>query len=251
MFIRFVELRVQPDRMEGFERFYSTRVAPALKDTAGCLFAGLLSSPEHPSECVSMTLWDSPDAASRYEDSGLFATLFDEADQFMWKSAEWRIRLADDLTLQYEPAPEPPVVEAFPVEMDQGDETVGLASANMYVRIVSGRVVPGQLDDLVTAYETEVAPALLETDGCRYVYLARGFEDPEEVLSITLWDSRAKAEEYEQRGKFETLLRKVSPMLASGIQWQMTLEQSRKSLETASDDGHVEGFQIVTSETFR
>lgn len=251
MFIRFVELRIQPDRLEEFEGFYASRIAPALKNTTGCLFAGLLSSPEHPSECVSMTLWESPKAASRYEDSGLYDTLVDEVDQYMWRSAEWRIRLADDLTLQYEPAPVPPVVEAFPVEMDKGDETIGHASANMYVRIVSGRVVPGQLDNFVAVYEEEVAPELLKTDGCRYVYLARGFEDAEQLLSITLWDSQAKAERYEKHGKFETLLRKVSPMLASGLQWQMTLNQSRKSLEAASDDGHVEGFQVVTSETFR
>jgi quinol monooxygenase YgiN len=251
MFIRFVDLRVQPDKMEEFEAFYASRIAPALKETDGCLFAGLLSNPERPSDCVSMTFWDSPGAAHRYEDSGLFATLFDEADQYMWRSAEWRIRLSDDLTLQYEHAPSPPSVEAFPVEMDKGDETMGHASTNMYVRIVSGRVLSGKLDDLVTVYENEVAPTLLETDGCRYVYLARGFEDADQVLSITLWDSRTKAEEYEQHGKFETLLRKVSPMLASGIQWQMTLNSSRKSLESASDDGHVEGFQIVTSEAFR
>ena len=106
MYMRFVQLKIQPDKMAGFETFYETRIAPALRDSGGCLFAGLMNNSEHPSECISMTLWRNPQDVERYESGGLYATLLEEADPYLWHSTEWRVQLSDDLTLEYVPVEE-------------------------------------------------------------------------------------------------------------------------------------------------
>lgn len=251
MFMRFVELKVQPDKLEDFEQYYRSRVEPALHDTAGCLFAGLLSSPEHPSECISMTLWQSPDDVEAYESSGLYDTLLEGAEPYLWYTTEWRVQLSDDLKLEYAPVKEPPVVEAFPIEADSsGGAAIDHASANMYLRIVSANVKPGQMDALAKRYEEVIIPALLSIDGCRYAYLARGSADSDEVLSVTLWDSQASAAEYERSGRFGEMVQEAQPYLSSVMQWQMTLNPSRKTREVASNDLHVEGYQVVTSDSF-
>ena len=251
MFMRFVEVKIQPDKMAEFERFYISRIQPALEATGGCLFAGLLSNPEHPSECVSLTLWRSPDDVKAYESSGLFDTLLEEADSYLWHSTEWRVRLSDDLTLEYAPVKDPPEVGAFPIAVDSaGGEAINHASANMYLRIVTGSVKPGQMEKLAERYRQVVIPALLSIDGCRYAYLARGSDENEEVLSVTLWDSQSKAMQYERHGRFRELLGELQPMLSSVLQWQMTLNPSRKTRETASNDVSIEGYQVVTSDSF-
>jgi heme-degrading monooxygenase HmoA len=250
MFMRFVQLKIQPDQMAEFERFYMTRIEPALEATVGCLFVGLLSEPEQPSECVSMTLWRSPDDVQAYE-AGLYGKLLEEADQFFWHSTEWRVRLSDDLTLEYAPVKEPPEVEAYPIEAASGGgEPIDHASANMYLRVVTGNVLAGKMDALSERYRQVVIPALRSVDGCRYAYLAKGNADTDEVLSVTLWDSRSKAMEYERHGRFRELLAELQPMLSSVLQWQMTLNPSQKTREIASNDVHIEGYQVVTSDSF-
>lgn len=114
MYMRFVHLRVKPEKMAGFETFYENRAAPTLHEMKGCLFASLIQSEAHPDECISMTLWNTPEDAQDYEQSGLYETLLKESDPYFSDSSEWRIQLSDDLRLEFKPMKEPPVVQAFP-----------------------------------------------------------------------------------------------------------------------------------------
>jgi quinol monooxygenase YgiN len=251
MFMRFIHLRIQPDKLADFEQFYEQRIATAIGEAGGCLFAGLLSNPEHPSECVSLTLWNDPESAANYESSGLYDRLLEEIDPFLWRSNEWRVRLSDDLTLEYEPVHEAPVIEAFPVETESGDAVdIGPTSPNMYLRIVSGKVKPGKMEAFTEYYENSIIPLLLATDGCRYAYLARGTGDSNEALSVTLWDSQSKASAYEQYGGFRDIIKTIEPYISSVYQWRMTLDSSRKARETSSEDLQIEGYQIVAGESF-
>jgi quinol monooxygenase YgiN len=251
MFMRFIHIRVQPDRLPDFEQFFDRRIVGALREIDGCLFACLLSNPEHPSECISMTLWSDADAAGRYQDSGLYQKLLDEADPYLWHSNEWRVRLSDDLTLEYEQVEDPPAIEAYPVQTRSGDpEALGYASPNMYLRIVAGEVREGMLESFTHHYEEAIIPTLLATDGCRYAYLAKALGDSNHVVSITLWDSKAKADAYELHGEFRDIMRSAEPFISSVFQWRMTLESPRRSRETSSADVQIEGYHIVAGESF-
>lgn len=251
MYMRFVRINIEPDRADDFERLYENRIAPALHDTEGCLFAGLMARRGPTEECISMTLWETAGDARRYEDSGLFETLLEEASTMIADSSEWRIRLSDDLTLQYSAIKEAPVVTASPVESASSDSVApDVRSSEAYLRIVSAKLKPGEFDALAKVYREKIIPALAEVDGCRYAYLVRGMQEEDTALSVTLWDSQAQAEAYEQSGRFAELTNYVRPMLSDLLQWKMALSPKKRDRTTTSDDMTVEGYHVVTSDSF-
>lgn len=250
MYMRFVHLRVKPEAMAAFETFYEDRVAPTLHAMKGCLFASLIQSTAHPDECISMTLWNTPEDALAYEQSGRYDALLKENEPFLADASEWRIQLSDDLTLEFKPVKEPPAVQAFPVASASADAApTGAVPAHMYLRIVSARLKPGQFEAFKQHYTEVVIPALLEQKGCRYAYLTRGV-DEDEILSVTLWDGKAYADAYEQSGRFDQLIELAEPMLSSLFQWKMSLDPSQQATVATSDDLTVEGYHIVTGEAF-
>ena len=83
MYMRFVHLKVNEGRLREFRRFYDERVIPALQNTAGCLFSSLLQPTGESNECISLTLWGSPEDVEEYEKSGLFDQLLDESDEYL------------------------------------------------------------------------------------------------------------------------------------------------------------------------
>src|SRR5947207_24924 len=119
MYLRFLELRVRQGQEAAFTRFYQERVMPALADTAGCLYAGLLApwrseshrsltiwataehasayeASDHPLEVLSITLWDREEDAVRYEMSGDFERLTARLEGTFSPVYDWRTRLGDD-----------------------------------------------------------------------------------------------------------------------------------------------------------
>ncbi len=249
MYMRFVHLRVKPEKMAAFEIFYENRVAPTLHEMKGCLFASLIQSEDHPDECISMTLWNTLEDAQDYEQSR-YDALIKENEPYLSDSSEWRIQLSDDLTLEFKPVKEPPVVQAFPVATASVDAAPTEAGSSlMYLRIVSAKLRPGQFEAFKQHYTEEVIPALLAQKGCRYAYLTRGMQD-DEILSVTLWDRKAYADAYELSGRFDQLIELAEPMLSSLFQWKMSLDPSRRATVATSDDLTVEGYHVVTGESF-
>ena len=250
MYMRFVHLRVKPEKMAAFEIFYENRVAPTLHEMKGCLFASLIQSEDHPDECISMTLWNTLEDAQDYEQSR-YDALIKENEPYLADSSEWRIQLSDDLTLEFKPVKEPPVVQAFPVATASAGAALKEAEpVQMYLRIVSGTVQPGKFEALKKVYTEETIPALLATDGCRYAYLIGGMQDSLEALSVTLWDSKEQADAYEQSGRYRQVVDKLMPMLSALFQWKMALDSSQQASVATSEDISVEGYHVVTGESF-
>lgn len=251
MYMRFVHLRVKPEMMAAFETFYEDRVAPTLHEIKGCLFASLIQSAAHADECISMTLWNAPEDALAYEQSGQYDALLKENEPYLSDSSEWRIQLSDDLTLEYKPVKEPPVVQAFPVASASADAAPTEAEpSKMYLRIVSAKIQSGKFEALKKVYTDEVIPALLATDGCRSAYLVGDMRDENEALSVTLWDSKEQADDYGKSGRYAQMVEKVAPMLSSLFQWKMALDPSQQATVATSDDMTVEGYHVVTGESF-
>ncbi len=250
MYMRFVYLRVKPEKIAAFETFYENRVAPTPRQMKGCLFASLIQSEAHADECISMTLWNALEDAQDYEQSGRYDALIKENEPYLADSSEWRIQLSDDLTLEFKPVKEPPVVQAFPVATASVDAAPTEAgSSPMYLRIVSAKLRPGQFEAFRQHYTEEVIPALLAQKGCRYAYLTQGVED-DEILSVTLWDRKAYADAYELSGRFDQLIELAEPMLSSLFQWKMSLDPSQQATVATSDDLTVEGYHVVTCQSF-
>lgn len=91
-FVRFVSIRIDPDRIGEFVSAYSNRILPTLNTQPG--FRGGLLAEESSDDgaFLSITLWEREEDAARYEMSGSFAQLVDDVKDtfspiYAWQSA--------------------------------------------------------------------------------------------------------------------------------------------------------------------
>ncbi|TDI73572.1 MAG: hypothetical protein E2O84_07050 [Bacteroidetes bacterium] len=246
MFMRFVELNIKHDQLMAFERFYNFRTAPALLEVEGCLFAQLIHSVSEESDFVSFTLWSSQEEAQTFQFGGFYEKLVDELDPFIEDSSEWKIRLTDDMTLDYSPVKQEPVIQGMPVAAGTSEkEAAKQIGSHTYIRILSAKLEPGNFAEFRRRYDEEVTPGLLAIDGCYAAYMV-GSEESKEFISVTIWESRAHAESFQESGEFQELFSIVKPLLSSLYQWSMSLDASKQGRTKTSDDVLVRGYHAVT-----
>ena len=246
MFMRFVRIKVERNRMADFRRFYDDRIITALETTPGCLFASLLQTTSEDDECVSLTLWSSQQDAEAYEASGLYDELLDESDEYLAETSEWRAQLAGDPGHAVSKLQDPEV-EAFPVDIAALTEPItDDPPPHLFMRIVAARVDPGRFEELRQRYNEVVVPALLNTPGCRAVFLVEGLRARSRALSVTVWESEAHALRYEMSGAFDQLTAKLSEFFSGLYQWKLSLSQSREGDSISGQDLDVRGYRLVT-----
>ena len=80
----------------------------------------------------------------------------------------------------------------------------------MYMRIVWGRLRPGEWEHYEDAYRKVLRPGRENIRGLKGRWLARDLSDPDAGYSVSLWDSPEAMERYEASDFFR---RKVKPVL--------------------------------------
>ncbi len=107
----------------------------------------------------------------------------------------------------------------------------------MYMRLVQTKVKPDGLEMMKEYYDKKIVPALQRTAGCLYACLMRSARQPEEIISMTLWETQPHADAYEKSGPFRQLMDGAKPYLAESSEWkiqltkEMTLEYAPVSEE--------------------
>ena len=217
----------------------------------GCLFAGLIKGGNSPGEFISMSIWDRQSQAETYSKGHPYQDLVKKLEPLLAHSTEWKIELSKDSELQYTPMPLKPELNHYQVTAfsEKGKE-IENKSSDMFVRIVSAKIKDGGLPELRQIYNDEIIPELIATTGCLYAYLTENMLDSQEVFSLTIWENRTLAENYEKSGHFSKLVDKVKHTFSNFYQWKMQLE-NRKEKTVSSDDLTVTKYQMVTGETFQ
>ena len=251
MFMRIVNLKVKEGRLRDLAQFYEDRVLPALQESGGCLYAGLLQPSDDDQECVSMTFWRSSKAAEAYETSGLYDQLLDDSDDFLAEVSEGRVQSSSEWSSAF-PVLQDPEVEAYPVEVAAVGEVVDAVGPHQFfVRIVSARVDSSRFDELKKRFDEEIKPALMATKGCRAVFLVENVKRRSRALSVTMWDSEEDAIRHEMSGAFDELVAKVSEYFSGLYQWKLSLGESQERSTVTGKDLTVRGFQVVTGRNLR
>lgn len=252
MHMRLVQVEVKEGSLTRLSDHYARQVIPALRGTQGCRYAGLLQSAHHPEWCISLTLWDSPEDAHAYEGGGSYRKLLDETRPFLSETSEYKMQLSEDLTLEYIPVPNEPVVKDYPITARSEMTSSGPPTGNaMWLRIVSLKILPGKLDEFKRLYAEHSIPALRNVKGCRYVYLLESGDESPEVFSVTSWESKQDAEAYEKSGLFEQLLGRQKHTLSGLYQWKKSLGKEQASHSATSEDVMVEHYTVLTGESFK
>jgi len=251
MYMRFVQTKYKTGFLSNIHQIYEKKIIPRLQNVPGCLFAALVKSEEHPDEGISITLWDTRSHAEAYEKSGEFKELLNHIMPYLSDSSEWKIQLSKDMNLEYQPVFEEPVVKAFKslVNTDDrnfSDETLSF----MYLRLLSIKIKPGLMNTFREIYKKEIIPKLQTVKGCRYAFLTENLEEENQALSLTIWESKQDADNYEKEGLFKQLLDKTKHTFTELYQWKLALE-SEKSQTVTSDDPSIGYYQIVTGKSFQ
>jgi len=241
MFLRIVRLRVREGQEAAFTSFYQERVIPAMAETDGCLYAGLLA-PWRGEGHQSLTIWESPEKAHAYEDRGLYHQLLAEATPYLSERTEWRVRLSRDPLETSDPSRREIAAEEYTVEADEGSEALESEGRAPFVRIVDLRVDPDRLAEFVSIYTGEVIPALRSQKGCRGVFLAEGAENLSSMLSITFWNREEDAVRYEMGGEFERLTERLKTTFSPLYDWRVSLGGGTESTASGLK---VSSYQLV------
>lgn len=251
MYMRLVYARSKPDLVWKIQQVYAEKIIPRLKEMPGCLCSCLIQSDAHEDEGISMTLWDSQAHAEAYEKSGIFQQLLGEVKPYLSDSSEWKLQLSKELKLEYQPVPEEPVLKAFTsfVQTDAKMPSVS-ESGLMYLRILSLTIKPGMMEEFRKIYKEEIIPTLHKIKGCRYAFLTENAQDKSDVLSVTIWDSKQDALDYESVEIYAELNNKVKQMFSELYHFKAALERESGGKVVTTEDPQTMFYNIVTGKFF-
>lgn len=251
MFMRLLQVKLNPVFIEKFKEFYESIVFPQLQKMPGCIFAGLIKSGPEIDEFISLTFWETQQNAEDYESSDIYKDLITQAKPFFSESNEWKVQLSDNMELEYAPVQEEPVAKKYSVEVQkEKDDKLKFQSSQMHVRIVSLKIQEDMLEEFKKVYLEKVIPALKETDGCRHVFLTESINEKDEFISVTIWDNKEYADNYESSGRFNELISMVKHTFSHFYLWKMELEKEYSAKIKTTDDMKVETYNIVTGKSF-
>ncbi len=249
--MRLVQVKVNSGSIDKLSEVYEQEIMRRLGGVKGCRFASLVQSAGRLDECISLTLWESSLDAEAYVKGGTYGELVKLAASYFSEISEWKVKLTEDQRVEYVPVRGEPTVKAYNVSLPPGRRSPATEELGaLYVRILSIRLKPGGMDEFQKIYEHEILPVLYETPGCRYAYLTEDVGEPDEALSLTIWDRKEDADQYESSGRFDALVKKISHLLAGLYQWKMALGKETGRSATTSEDMTSEGYYVVTGRSF-
>jgi len=252
MYMRVLHLKIDPLKSRAFEAFYDKNIVPALQKVHGCLSITLVRSAQHIDEFLSVTLWDEQEDAEAFNQSELFQKLLGDTKQYFLDSSEWKIKLSEDYTLDLETVEKEPIVNSYPIVAQSDLGTLPVKeSQSMFMRIVSAKILPDKMDEIRQLYKNDVIPALKITKGCRYAYLSESMKEDHEIFSVTIWDSRQDAENYEKSGLFEEFTERAKHTFSALSQWKMILDTNYDEKTAKSKAVDVNYYNIVSGRSFK
>jgi heme-degrading monooxygenase HmoA len=252
MYLRLIQSKFKSEYLSIIRQVYDTKIIPELMKMPGCLCVCLVKSDFHQDEGISLSLWDSQEHAEAYAKSGQYEKYLMEIKPYLSDSSEWKIQLSDDFTIEYQPVQEEPVLKAY-TAIAQGHKKIPLKEdvSLMCVRILSLKVQTGKMDEFNKIYRENILPALNKVKGCRYAFVTGNAEDKNEALSVTIWDSKQDAIQFETNGTFDRFINQVRHTLSELLQWKMGLEKESSQKVVTSDDMSVKYYKMVTGKSIK
>jgi quinol monooxygenase YgiN len=252
MFMRILQLNLDPKFIEDFKSFYEDTVEPKLQTVDGCLFASLIKSKPDKDEFISLTFWRTQQQAENYENSDVFKNLIDQAKPYFSETTdEWKIQLTEDMQIQYTPAEEEPVINKYNVAVQNGsDKSIIKQDDSMFLRIVSIKIQPGKMDEFKKLYSEVVIPSFKKAPGCRNAFLTQSISEGSDFISVSVWEDKESAVAHETSDEYNDMINKVKHTFSQFYLWRMSLDKERRSTVKTTDDMKVGHYDVVTGKSF-
>ncbi len=251
MFMRLLQLKLNPEFTGQFKDFYESFVFERLYKMSGCIFAGLIKSGPHTNDFFSLTFWKTRNDAENYEKSEVFKEIMNQAKPFMSDSMEWKVQLSDKMELEYVPEDNEVQIQKYNVELQTNShQQLKINEKTTYVRIVSMKIQENKFEEFKELYLQKIMPALKDTSGCRDVFLTESINDRDEFISVTIWDDKSYADQYEASGVFANLVDEIKHTFSQFYLWKMALEDVYGAKIKTTDDLKVDAYNVITGKSF-
>jgi heme-degrading monooxygenase HmoA len=79
----------------------------------------------------------------------------------------------------------------------------------MFARVAWGKVKPGTWESYERIYRQEILPASRQVKGLRFRELLQSTDDPNEGISLSLWDSAEDLAAYEKSSAYQGVVDRV------------------------------------------
>ena len=197
MYVQMVWGRTRPGAWDGLRKLYVDKVLPLTMAMPGVRERQLWRGASDPDEMVFWSVWDSLGELRNYEVSDARRDLAQETDQYFYplaypKGETW--------------------IKHFEVLSDHGASANGGTEDPGLVMMAWGKLRLGTWDQYECFYRERVEPTSAETKGLLGRRLLRSTEDPDEGVSVSLWNSEQDLMDYERSDLRRDLARDVADL---------------------------------------
>jgi len=116
----------------------------------------------------------------------------------------------------------------------------------MFMRTVKMFVKLGEIDGFRTAYQDKILTAFAKIKGCRSAVLMQSTHNPEECVSLTFWSSEGDARTFEETGRYEELVKVLSPHFSEAYEMQIRLTKDLKLEYSSTNEPEVRTYEVET-----
>ena len=252
MFMRILNLNIDPKFIDEFKTFYEDTVEPKLQTVDGCLFASLIKSKPDKEEYCSLTFWKTQKQAEDYENSEVFKSLIEQAKPYLSETTdEWKIQLTENMEIQYTQPEEEPIATKYNVTVQNGtDKSLIKQNDSMFLRIVSLKIQDGKMDEFKKLYSEVVIPAFKKAEGCRNAFLTQSISEGHDFISVSIWDNKDYALKHESSDEYNAMIDKVKHTFSQFYLWRMSLDKEHHSTIKTTDDMKIGHYDVVTGKSF-
>ena len=181
MYVQLAWGRARPGTWDNLRQFYVDKVIPFTMGMSGLQERQLWRGTSDPDEMGFYSVWGSLQDLRNYETSEARRQLAGEAEEFFYPMAYPRGETW---------------IKHFEVVSSSGSGN----SDEAYVMMAWGKLRLGSWDQFEDFYRAQVEKTTGTVDGLRNRALLRSTEDPDEGLSISVWDSEDALLRYERSG---------------------------------------------------
>lgn len=101
-------------------------------------------------------------------------------------------------------------------------------------------------------YSETVLPRLHDVKGCLFAHLIQDQFNKTELISMTMWEKREDAEEYQNSPVYKQLMVEFSPFLAESNEWKIQLsEKMELEYKPVSEKPVIQSFPVFTQKNLK
>lgn len=122
----------------------------------------------------------------------------------------------------------------------------------MYMRLLRLKIKNDSIPLINDFYASRALAQLQNTRGCQFASLLQNQRQPEELISLTLWERLEDAEAYSQSDVFLKIMEEVRPHLADSSEWKMRLSKEMElTYAPLEEEPRIDSYQVAVQENLK